>query len=139
MLIDYHVHLEEGPYSFNWLKRTAEAIEHFYPNEELEKGSRRKIEFQVNQLQKRLAAGCYSEEWLDLYLKKAKQLGLKEVGIVDHLYRFEETKAYFEKGLNLDPIDPIGELQSYWLKNVMTEAMDEYVECHSEGEKALGK
>ncbi len=128
MLIDYHVHLEEGPYSFNWLKRTAEAIEHFYSNEELEKGSRSKIEFQVNQLQKRLTAGCYSEEWLDLYLKKAKQLGLKEVGIVDHLYRFEETKAYFEKGLNLDPKDPIGELQSYWLKNVRTEKMDEFIE-----------
>ena len=63
----------------------------------LETGSREKIEYQVNQLQKRLNNGCYSEEWLDLYLKKAKQIGLKEVGIVDHLYRFKETKAYFEK------------------------------------------
>ena len=29
MLVDYHVHLEEGPYSFKWLERTAKAIEHF--------------------------------------------------------------------------------------------------------------
>lgn len=128
MLIDYHVHLEEGPYSLRWLERTAKAIEHFQSNNALEPGSRAKIEYQVNQLQKRLNDGCYSEEWLDLYLKKAKQIGLKEVGIVDHLYRFKETKAYFEKALNLDETDSIGKLQSYWLKNVMTEKLDEFVE-----------
>lgn len=128
MLIDYHVHLEEGPYSFTWLERTAKAIEHFQGDEVWEHGSREKIENQMIQLQKRLTAGCYSEEWLDLYLKKAKQIGLKEVGIVDHLYRFKETKNYFEKALNLDPNDSIGELQAYWLKNVMTEKMDDFVE-----------
>ena len=79
------------------------------------------------QLEKRLNAGCYSEEWLDLYLKKAKQIGLKEVGIVDHLYRFKETKAYFEKKMNLDANDS-GKLQAYWLRNVMTEKMDDFVE-----------
>ena len=128
MLIDYHVHLEEGPYSFSWLERTAKAIEHFQSNNLLEKGSREKIEYHVNQLQKRLNNGCYSEEWLDLYLKKAKQIGLKEVGIVDHLYRFKETKAYFEKALNLDETDSIGNLQAYWLKHVMTEKLDEFVD-----------
>ncbi|MBS4201591.1 histidinol phosphate phosphatase domain-containing protein [Bacillus sp. FJAT-49732] len=128
MLIDYHVHLEEGPYSFSWLERTAKALGYFQPNELFEHGSRAKIEFQMNQLQKRLNAGCYSQEWLDLYLKKAKQVGLKEVGIVDHLYRFKETKNYFESALNLDPSNSIGALQSYWLKNVMTEKMDEFVE-----------
>lgn len=70
MLIDYHVHLEEGPYSFNWLERTAKALGHFQPNEVQEYGSKEKIEYQVNQLQKRLNGGCYGEEWLDLYLKK---------------------------------------------------------------------
>ncbi|MBK5442187.1 MULTISPECIES: histidinol phosphate phosphatase domain-containing protein [unclassified Peribacillus] len=129
MLIDYHVHLEEGPYSFNWLERTAKALGHFQPNEVQEYGSKEKIEYQVNQLQKRLNGGCYGEEWLDLYLKKAKQIGMKEVGIVDHLYRFKETKNYFEKALNLDPSDSIGVLQSYWIKNVMTEKMDEFVEA----------
>ena len=28
MIIDYHVHLEEGPYSFRWLERTSKAIDH---------------------------------------------------------------------------------------------------------------
>ena len=55
-------------------------------------------------MQNRLDQGCYSEEWLDFYLIRAKQLGLKEVGIVDHLYRFKETKAYFEKNMILDAI-----------------------------------
>lgn len=128
MLIDYHVHLEEGPYSFRWLERTATALEHFQSNHALELGSRAKIEYQVNQLQKRLNDGCYSEEWLDLYLKKAKQVGLKEVGIVDHLYRFKETKDYFEKALNLDEADSIGKLQAYWLKSVMTEKLDEFID-----------
>jgi histidinol-phosphatase (PHP family) len=139
MLIDYHVHLEEGPYSFNWLERTAKAIDHFLPSEVLENGSREKIKYQLNHLQKRLNAGCYSEEWLDLYLKKAKQIGLKEVGIVDHLYRFKETKNYFEQALNLDPTDSIGKLQSYWLKNVMTEKMDEFVEVIAAAKKRWKK
>ena len=139
MLVDYHVHLEEGPYSFNWLERTTKAMEHFQSSNVLEPGSRAKIEYQVNQLQKRLNDGCYSEEWLNLYLKKAKQIGLKEVGIVDHLYRFKETKAYFEKALNLDEADSIGKLQSYWLKSVMTEKLDEFVEIINSAKKTLGK
>lgn len=139
MLIDYHVHLEEGPYSFNWLERTTKALQHFETNEGQENGSRAKIEHQVKQLQKRLNRGCYSDEWLDLYLKKAKQIGLREVGIVDHLYRFKETKDYFEKALNLGPTDSIGELQSYWLKNVMTEKMAEFVEAIEAAKKRWEK
>jgi histidinol-phosphatase (PHP family) len=135
MLIDYHVHLEEGPYSFNWLERTMRAIEHFQSNDGYEPGSRAKVEHQVSQLQQRLSDGCYSQEWLDLYLKKAKQLGLKEVGIVDHLYRFKETKDYFEKGLNLDLTNPIGRLQSYWLKSVMTEQMNEFIDVITTAKK----
>ena len=127
MLVDYHVHLEEGPYSFSWLERTAKALAYFQSNGGQEYGTRAMIEHQVSQLDKRLKSGCFSEEWLDLYLKKAKQIGLKEVGIVDHLYRFEETKNYFENALNLNPTDSIGALQSYWLKNVMTEKMDDFV------------
>ena len=30
MTIDYHVHLEEGPYSFRWLERTSQALEFFF-------------------------------------------------------------------------------------------------------------
>ena len=44
MIIDYHVHLEEGPYSFQWLERTSKAIEHFLGYEVLEQGSKEKIE-----------------------------------------------------------------------------------------------
>lgn len=29
MTIDYHVHLEEGPYSSRWLERTSQALEFF--------------------------------------------------------------------------------------------------------------
>ncbi|KAB7705308.1 histidinol phosphate phosphatase domain-containing protein [Bacillus aerolatus] len=139
MLVDYHVHLEEGPYSFSWLERTAKAIGHFQGNEVQEYGSRAKVEHQVNQLHKRLNSGCFGEEWLDLYLKKAKQIGLKEVGVVDHLYRFKETKHYFEKALNLDSTDSIGVLQSYWLQNVMTEKMDEFVDAITAAKKRWEK
>ena len=44
--------------------------------------------------------------------QKPKQLGLKEVGIVDHLYRFK-TKEYFEKNMLLDEDESIGNLQAY--------------------------
>lgn len=127
MKIDYHVHLEEGPYSFKWLERTAKAISSFNLPSGLEKGSKELITWQTNALQNRLKQGCYSEEWLDFYLIRAKQLGLQEVGIVDHLYRFKETKAYFEKNMILDDSD-IGKIQRYWLEQVMTENMDDFVE-----------
>lgn len=127
MKIDYHVHLEEGPYSFRWLERTAKAISSFHLLSNLEKGSKELITWQTNALQNRLNQGCYSEEWLDLYLIRAKKLGLQEVGIVDHLYRFKETKAYFEKNMILDNSD-VGKIQRYWLDQVMTEKMEDFVE-----------
>ena len=108
MKIDYHVHLEEGPYSFRWLERTSEAIASFDLPDGLEKGTKDFVTWQVNSWKNRLDKGCYSEEWLDLYLKRAKQLGLKEVGIVDHLYRFRETRDYFEKNMLLDPANDVG-------------------------------
>ncbi|WP_277585111.1 histidinol phosphate phosphatase domain-containing protein [Psychrobacillus antarcticus] len=127
MKMDYHVHLEEGPYSFGWLERTSQAITAFHSPEGLEKGSKEFITWQTNVLKHRLDQGCYSEEWLDFYLIRAKQLGLKEVGIVDHLYRFKETKAYFEKNLILDESD-LGKMQRYWLDSVMTEDMNNFVD-----------
>ncbi|MFF2754772.1 histidinol phosphate phosphatase domain-containing protein [Psychrobacillus sp. NPDC058041] len=127
MKIDYHVHLEEGPYSFRWLERTSEAIASFGLPDGLEKGTKDFVTWQVNAWKNRLDKGCYSEEWLDLYLKRAKQLGLKEVGIVDHLYRFRETRNYFEKNMLLDPSDDVGKVQRYWLDRVMTENMGDFV------------
>lgn len=126
MTIDYHVHLEEGPYSFRWLERTSQALEFFYPDDETEKGSKQQITCHLQRLARRVKNGCYSEEWLDLYLEQAKQLGLREVGIVDHLYRFQETRAYFERFMRLDDSE-IGKIQRYWLDRVMTENMDAFV------------
>lgn len=127
MTIDYHVHLEEGPYSFRWLERTTRAISHFHEASSAAKGSKALVEWQVSALASRLHNGCYSEDWLDLYLQKAKQLGLQEVGIVDHLYRFQEARAYFERYMQLDDSQEIGQLQRYWLDSVMTENRDDFV------------
>ncbi|WP_155590330.1 histidinol phosphate phosphatase domain-containing protein [Lysinibacillus cavernae] len=126
MTIDYHVHLEEGPYSFRWLERTSQALEFFHQNDATEKGSKEQMTRQLQRLANRVQSGCYSEEWLDLYLEQAKQLGLREVGIVDHLYRFKETRAYFERFMKLDDSE-IGQIQRYWLDRVMTENIDVFV------------
>lgn len=125
-MIDYHVHLEEGPYSFRWLERTSQAMA-FFKDEAVGKGSKASIEKTMQQLTSRLQSGCYSEQWLDLYLQQAKKLGLREVGIVDHLYRFKETSAYFERFMQLDNTETIGKMQRYWLDNVMTESIDDFV------------
>lgn len=50
MLSDYHVHLEQGPYTL---------------------------------------------EWLQQFLQRAKQVGVAELGIVEHLYRFREARHLF--------------------------------------------
>lgn len=125
-MIDYHVHLEEGPYSFRWLERTSQAMA-FFNAEDAGKGSKASIEKTMQQLTNRLQRGCYNEQWLDLYLQQAKKLGLREVGIVDHLYRFKETRAYFERYMQLENTEAIGKVQRYWLNNVMTESMDDFV------------
>ena len=135
MTIDYHVHLEEGPYSFRWLERTSQAICSFHQSEQIEKGTKEFIIWQADLLKQHLEKGCYSNEWLDLYLIKAKQLGLKEVGIVDHLYRFKSTKAYFEKNMLTDVNDPVGKLQADWLQKVMTEEMETFVEAITQAKK----
>ncbi|AQU80752.1 MULTISPECIES: histidinol phosphate phosphatase domain-containing protein [Planococcus] len=129
MKMDFHVHLEEGPYTVKWLERTAKTLSSFGAPADLEKGSKAFMRWQTKQLQKRVDQGCFSSFWLDLYLEKAKQLGLKKVGIVDHLYRFKETRSYFEKNMILDPIHPIGRAQSAWLNHVMTENMVDFVEA----------
>ena len=125
MTVDYHVHLEEGPYSFRWLERTSRALQHFHPVKE---GfhHRNWIQSSHNLLSERLEKGPYSPEWLDLYLQKAKERNLKEVGIVDHLYRFRETLDYFEKHMDISETD-LGRKQQQWLRQVMTENMGDFV------------
>ncbi|MBD1382863.1 histidinol phosphate phosphatase domain-containing protein [Metabacillus arenae] len=129
MKVDYHVHLEEGPYSFKWLERTSQTIHTFsYPAE-----SRHTIKWMKDTLSKlndRVHKGAYDSSWLDLYLESAKRKGIREVGIVDHLYRFTDSRKYFETYMVLDE-SPIGQLQNQWLGQVMTERMDHFFEAVS--------
>lgn len=125
MKVDYHVHLEEGPYSLRWWNRTAEALLAFrqppYDRHTLEW-----MEQVTAWMAQRLNRGAFSPEWLDLYRKRAKQLRLREVGIVDHLYRFREFKPYFEQHIHLGN-DQLGRLQRTWLDQVCTASIDEFV------------
>lgn len=130
MKVDYHLHLEEGPYSLRWLDRTNQALNHFSPLEE-KPHTREWLEKSMERLAKRMEQGAYDNSWLDLYLIEAKEKGLTEVGIVDHLYRFKETRTYFEKNLDLSDSE-IGNKQRIWLNQVMTESMGDFVKTITE-------
>ncbi|MGI5892022.1 MAG: hypothetical protein ACOX7H_04705 [Bacillota bacterium] len=114
MNIDYHVHLEEGPYSANWIGRTANALEFFREDKSY---SYKWMQSLLAFLNKRAKEGAYCEYWLDLYLERAKQLGIKEVGIVDHLYRFHDALDYYKKHIYLES-DKLGNIQRKWLNQV---------------------
>ena len=125
MTIDYHIHLEEGPYSHRWWQRTAQAIM------DVENASHdHTLPWMKNlsaQMDQRIQAGSLSANWLDYYLKQAKKIGLKEVGIVDHLYRFQEFKAYYETHMYLED-DELGQIQRTWLNQVCTEKKSAFVD-----------
>ncbi|WP_203362585.1 histidinol phosphate phosphatase domain-containing protein [Bacillus sp. REN10] len=125
MKIDYHVHLEEGPYSLRWLERTNQAISHFKKEQPL-KHTKEWLSSSMAQLNVRLETGAYSKEWLRFYLKKAKERGIQEVGIVDHLYRFKDARPYFETYMTMDETE-LGKKQRIWLDQVMTEDIEEFV------------
>ncbi|HEY8500844.1 MAG TPA: hypothetical protein VIL89_09515 [Clostridia bacterium] len=78
MIIEYHVHLEEGPYSANWISRTVNALEFFMKDKTYSYKWMRSLPANLN---KRIKGGDYSEYWLDLYLKRAKQTDLNNVNI----------------------------------------------------------
>lgn len=125
MKVDYHVHLEEGPYSHRWWNRTAEALLAFR-QPEYGRHTLQWMEQVADWMSQRLNRGAFSSEWLDLYRLRAKQLGLTEVGIVDHLYRFREYKPYFEQNMHIEN-DELGKLQRTWLDQVCTTSIDEFV------------
>ncbi|KKK40013.1 histidinol phosphatase [Mesobacillus campisalis] len=127
MKVDYHVHLEEGPYSLKWADRTNQSLDYFHPYSE-PRHSYQWLQASMDRLSKRMKLGAYDESWVDLYLIEAKRKGLKEVGIVDHLYRFEESRFYFEKYMDVSDSD-IGRKQRVWLDQVMTQQMDSFVEA----------
>lgn len=125
MKVDYHVHLEEGPYSVDWIARTSRALSFFAEDQRY---SYEWMQSLAGKLNSRIKHGCYSEEWLDLYLERAKQLGLKEVGIVDHLYRFSDAQEYYNKYIYMEN-DRLGNMQRRWLNQVASmPSIDEFIE-----------
>ncbi|QRG70696.1 histidinol phosphate phosphatase domain-containing protein [Brevibacillus choshinensis] len=125
MKVDYHVHLEEGPYSLGWWTRTAEALLSVHRLDQ-QRHTREWMEELSEFMAMRIRQGAYSPEWLNLYRLRARELGLQEVGIVDHLYRFREFKPYFEEHMHLGD-DELGRLQRIWLDQVCTTSMEEFV------------
>lgn len=139
MKVDYHIHLEEGPYSFSFMEKSLQAIEHFEPNKEL-RHSKDWLYESIEKINRRFAEGELSKWWLDLYLQEALNKGIKEVGIVDHLYRFKETEAYFRRFMDVSSSET-GVKQAEWLDKVMVRSLDEFVRfIHSQKEawKAKG-
>ena len=124
MLIDYHLHLEEGPYSLRWLDRTNAALDYFHPLTQ-PRHTRAWLLDSMARLNNRLSRGAYDPCWIDLYLREALNKGLKEVGIVDHLYRFCEARPYFERYMELGDTD-LGRLQRTWLDQVCTESLSDF-------------
>jgi histidinol-phosphatase (PHP family) len=125
MKVDYHLHLEEGPYSFRWLDRTNTALDWFHPIDAT-KHTRDWLQASYARLHARLERGAYDAAWIDLYLEEALRKGLKEVGIVEHLYRFQEARSYFERHMELGDSE-LGRLQTTWLQQVCTENVDDFV------------
>src|SRR5574337_610308 len=74
MKVDYHLHLEEGPYSIGWLAKINEALERYEPLQE-----RHSIDWLMKtqeRLQKRVKEGPFTTEWMDLYLEEAVRKGI---------------------------------------------------------------
>jgi histidinol-phosphatase (PHP family) len=133
MKVDFHVQLEEGPYTLKWLHRTAESLRLRVGTEE-EEGSRSWADQLVRGLADRLRLGPYSREWLDLYRARAKQVGIGAVCIVEPLFRFVEYAHYYEKNLHLAD-DRLGHSQRRWLRQVSSESLSAYVAFLKEEQK----
>ncbi|ASN04328.1 histidinol phosphate phosphatase domain-containing protein [Virgibacillus necropolis] len=127
MKVDYHLHLEEGPYSVSFLNNTYRAIQYFYPVDTAHQGTKEGMNENIALLSERFKHTEFSEWWLELYLEEALRKGLKEVGIVDHLYRFRDTRDYFLKYIDVDSKE-IGEQQLDWLNKVMVRDLHEFVD-----------
>ncbi|WP_078551809.1 histidinol phosphate phosphatase domain-containing protein [Bacillus alkalicellulosilyticus] len=128
MKVDYHVHLEEGPYSFRWLEQTNQALHYYHSKNVHFPQSQEWMKQSLDDLQARIANGAYHSDWLNLYLQEALRLGLKEVGIVDHLYRFSESRYYYEKNINVSEHSQIGRIQKKWLQQVMNQNIRAFVD-----------
>lgn len=125
MKVDFHLHLEEGPYSMNFVEKTLKTMAYFEESKE-KLHTKEWLLASMDKMQTRLKYGEFSKWWLDFYLQEALNKGLKQVGIVDHLYRFKETKAYFEKYIDLESVE-VGRKQAEWLEQVMVSELHDFV------------
>ncbi|AJS59945.1 PHP domain-containing protein [Paenibacillus sp. IHBB 10380] len=128
MKIDFHFHLEEGAYSLSWLNRTGLALEQTSRNHSSHTDceSRAWIEHITRSLSRRMKEGCYSEDWITRYLEQGRKKGITKFGVVDHLYRFQEFKSYYEEFMRLDD-SPLGKVQRQWLDRVCTYSIEDYL------------
>jgi len=124
MKVDFHVHVEEGPYSLNWLQHTAKSLADTVSGDE--PGGRAWMDGVVKKIKERIQEGPYSTAWLDLYRERAKQRGIRIVGVVEHGYRFVECRPLYERQLRESP-GQLGRKQQLWLDQVCCERLDEYV------------
>ncbi|MED3087932.1 histidinol phosphate phosphatase domain-containing protein [Bacillus toyonensis] len=137
MKVDYHLHLEEGPYSIGWLAKINETLQYYEPLQE----ERHSIEWLMKtqeRLQRRVKEGPFTAKWIDLYLEEALRKGIKEVGIVDHLYRFHESKVYYEKYVNISD-SKLGRLQKEWLDQVRVVSLYDFTKSIEEAKERWSK
>jgi histidinol-phosphatase (PHP family) len=127
--VDFHFHLEEGPYSFGWLQRTANALQATSPDGDQPADLHTKawLDHTIRNVQERIQVGCFSKDWLERYIRVGRARDIEQFGIVDHLYRFKECKEYYEQHMMLDD-SPVGKLQRTWLDQVCAYSIDEYLE-----------
>ena len=137
MKVDYHLHLEEGPYSIGWLAKINETLQYYESLQE----ERHSIEWLMKtqeRLQRRVKEGPFTAKWIDLYLEEALRKGIKEVGIVDHLYRFHESKVYYEKYVNISD-SKLGRLQKEWLDQVRVVSLYDFTKSIEEAKERWSK
>ncbi|CAM4104811.1 PHP domain-containing protein [Paenibacillus alkaliterrae] len=131
MKVDFHFHLEEGPYSTGWLQRTARALENVHRGSGRLDRSSHSLEWigQLTELlRERVERGCFSPEWLAYYFELGKERGIGHFGMVDHLYRFTEFRPYYEKHMILNE-SPLGRMQQYWLDRVCVTSIEPFIQA----------
>ena len=64
--------------------------------------------------------------------------GIKEVGIVDHLYRFHEAKGYYEKYVDISD-SKLGRLQKEWLDQVRVVSLNDFTKAIEEAKERWSK
>lgn len=132
MKVDFHVRLEEGPYSLQWLQHTAYSLQLLMDEEP--SGSRAWADALVKRLAERISRGPFSRDWLDLYRMRAKLLAVGVVGVAEPLYRFTEFRDLYASRLQLGN-DRLGVSQRRWLEQVSCESFPRYLASMEEEQK----